>query len=74
MGAFLAGFKSGFGSFSKTVTIIINTALLLAVYLLGVGLTSVAAKLVGKRFFGTSPKATYWHPTAKRKEEYYRQF
>jgi len=77
---FLSGLKYGQKNFGETISIIINTLLLTVVYFLGVGLTSVFSKLVGKRFLDMKidkKKNSYWEELnleKKEMEEYYRQF
>jgi hypothetical protein len=78
MKQFLNGFKKGFQNFGHTISIIINSVLLLVVYLIGIGLTSLFAKIVGKHFiemkFG---KNSYWSDLNIKKrplKEHYRQF
>jgi len=75
---FFRGFKKGMASFGQSISLLINTILLAFVYLLGVGFTSIVAKIVGKRFLDTKlKKGTYWSDLNLKKkpiEEYYRQF
>ena len=76
---FFRGFRKGMGYFGHNIAIIINTILLSLVYFLGVGLTSIFAKLSGKHFLETKlgKKSTYWSDLNLKKkpmEEYYRQF
>lgn len=76
---FLKGFKKGMHNFGQTIVIVINTVLLTIVYFIGIGLTSIIAKLVGKHFLDISNKdrKTHWSDLNLRKksiEEYYRQF
>ena len=62
------------GSF---ITSIINFVLLLVVYLIGVGLTAIIAKVVGKHFLDLSFKGkTKWmdKKSIKGEEQYYRMF
>lgn len=64
-------FKNGFRYFGKTIEKLVNSVLLLAVYLIGIGLTSVLAKIVGKRFLDTkisSDRKSYWIPTEKKEK------
>jgi len=72
------GFRRGMKSFSNNISIIINFALLSMVYLIGVGLTSITAKLFGKHFLDMKKKKdSYWHNLNLKNneiEEYYRQF
>ena len=64
--------------FGQNVALIINTALLSFAYVFGVGLTSIVAKITGKRFLDMKQgKESYWKPLNLKKksmEEYYRQF
>ena len=75
---FWKGFCSGFKNFSHNITIIINSSLLSIVYLMGVGFTSIFAKLFGKHFLDTKKdKESYWSDLnlkKKKMEEYLRQF
>ena len=47
---FVKGFKLGFKNFGHNVTKIVNFILLVPVYFIGVGLTSIIAKLSKKKF------------------------
>ncbi len=77
---FLAGFKKGFSSFGYNISIIINSILLSIVYFIGVGLTSILAKLAGKHFLDVKKslkRDSYWSNLNLRKKGikgYYRQF
>lgn len=86
---FFKGFKKGAAIFGECITALINSALLTAVYAFGVGITSILAKVSGKRFLDRHPdkkKTTYWSDWAgtgmqangnngnKTKDTYYRQF
>jgi hypothetical protein len=77
---FFKGFKEGMDSFGQTIAIIINSFLLTIVYIFGVGITSIIAKLSGKHFLETKvskKQDSYWsdHNLKKKPiEEYYRQF
>ena len=78
--AFIKGFKKGMHDFGQNVAVIVNSILLLIVYFIGVGVTSIVAKIKGKKFFETKisrSKKSYWSDlTLKKKplEKYYRQF
>jgi hypothetical protein len=80
MNGFFEGFKDGMKSFGENIAIIINTVLLFLVYVLGVGITSIIAKIMGKRFLHTKiskRRDSYWAKLdlkKRSKEEYYRQF
>jgi hypothetical protein len=77
---FFTGFKKGQKGFGESISSIINSVLLGIVYVLGVGLTSIFAKIFGKRFLEKkidSQKKSYWQELnlgRKPKEEYLRQF
>ena len=77
---FIKGFKEGMKLFGDRIAIIVNSGLLLIVYIVGIGLTSIASRLVGKRFLEkklSKNKESYWDDLNLKKkpvEEYYRQF
>ena len=77
---FFKGFKEGIKLFGEHISIIINSVLLSFVYLIGVGLTSIFAKVFAKHFLELKPNTktdTYWQDlnlTKKPLKEYYRQF
>lgn len=77
---FFKGFQKGLKNFGHNITVIINSTLLSVVYLIGIGITSIVAKLFGKRFLDVGApkkKGTYWSDLNLKKkpiEEYYRQF
>jgi len=77
---FLKGFKKGMHSFGSIIAGIINAVLLLSVYMLGVGLTSLVARLLKKKFLDIrieKDRSTYWSDLNLKKEDmenYYRQF
>jgi len=75
---FIKGFKKGMGNFGQNIAIIINTLLLSFVYFVGVGPTSIVAKIVGKHFLEIKlSKSSYWSDLNLKKksiEDYYRQF
>ena len=77
---FLIGCRDGTREFGHNISLIINSALLLIVYLAGVGLTSIFAKLFGKHFLDmklSKKRASYWSDLNLKKkpiDEYYRQF
>ncbi len=77
--------KGGFERFSEfvkpftdKVNLVVNTVLLSIVYFIGVGFTSVSAKLVGKKFLKLEKENTnsYWIDKEQNnsKESYFRQF
>ena len=77
---FFSGFKKGFLNFGHNIGLIVNAILLSFVYIVGVGLTAIAARLVGKKFFETKlekDSETYWNELNIKKretEKYYKQF
>lgn len=77
---FFSGFKKGFLSFGQNIGLIVNAILLSLVYIIGVGLTSIAAKISGKKFMQIKlekEKETYWNELNIKKrgmEKYYKQF
>lgn len=77
---FIKGFKEGQKLFGDTIGIIVNSILLSIVYFVGVGFTSLVAKIFKKRFLDvkrSDKDKTYWsdlHLRKKNKGEYYRQF
>lgn len=73
------GFKEGIKDFGENITIIVNSLLLGLVYLIGVGITSLFARITKKRFLDTkiSNEKSYWKDLNLKKERlknYYRQF
>ncbi|MBS3126403.1 hypothetical protein J4453_03125 [Candidatus Woesearchaeota archaeon] len=75
---FFKGFKKGVKMFGQNIGVIVNTALLAIVYIIGVGITSIIAKLFRKHFLDLkhSPHS-YWSDLNLKKKpmkDYYRQF
>ncbi len=61
---------------TKITSKIVNSIFLLIVYIIGVGLTSIASKIIGKSFLDTKlskTKKTYWS-SHKASKNHYRQF
>ena len=76
---FFSGFKNGFSLFGHNISLIVNSALLFIVYIIGVGITSIIAKIFGKHFLKIKEKEknSYWEYLGlgkKDTDEYYRQF
>lgn len=74
---FLAGLKDGFRNFSHSVTDAVNFILLFFVYFIGVGMVSVASKVLGKHYLDLKKNGSSWvqRKLGKRPiEEYYRLF
>ena len=77
---FFTGFKQGMNGFGRCITVIVNSILLSLVYIIGVGLTAIAARIHGKKFLHVAPDPqakTYWEDLNLKKrpiKEHYRQF
>jgi len=77
--SFLKGFLAGMRGFGRSISMVINVILLSVVYFLGVGMTSLVAKLTGKRFLDLREfrKESYWLDLETKKKsinDYYKQF
>jgi hypothetical protein len=75
--ASLKEFWNGFKRFGENIALIVNSILLFFVYLLGIGLTFLLAKIMKKKFLETEQKNSYWtslNLSKKDEEYYYRQF
>jgi hypothetical protein len=77
---FFEGFKEGCDLFAGNIRVIINTILISIVYIFGIGITSILAKIAGRHFLDmklSTKRETYWSELGlKRKpvDEYYKQF
>jgi len=77
---FWSGFHQGTKEFGSYITTLVNTILLSSVYLLGIGVTAIVAKIKKKNFLALKPasdKKSYWvdlNLKKEQKEKYYRQF
>ena len=77
---FLKGLKKGFKKFGENTAVIVNFILLSLVYFVGVGITSLFAKIFNKHFLELKidkSKDSYWEElnlTKEGIEKYYRQF
>ncbi len=77
---FIKGFKAGQKSFGETIAVLVNSILLSFVYFIGVGGTSILAKIFGKHFLDlkiNKQAQTYWQDLnleLKDKGDYYKQF
>ena len=78
MKIFLKGVIAGFKKFGDGIVNIVNFILLIPVYFIGVGLTSIIAKLLGKHFLNLKKRGkTNWtkhYLTTGDVESYYRMF
>ena len=67
---FIDDLKEGQKLFGETLAIIVNSALLSLVYLVGIGLTSIIAKIFGKKFLDLNfEKKSYWEDLNLGKKE-----
>jgi len=69
---FFKGFYAGFKSFGLTISTIVNFVLLMIVYFIGVGLTSLLGKTFKKRFLYLKKedrKKSYWIKVNKKKQK-----
>ncbi len=77
---FFRGLTKGFTSFGKNINLLFISGLLSITYLVGVGATSLYAKITGKRFLdlgNTGEASSNWtRPNAAQDTEdnYYRQY
>lgn len=74
---FLKSFVRGFQAFGMHVTTVVNFVLLLIVYFVGIGLTSLFGKAARKRFMELNPQSeTYWTELklSYKKEDYKKMF
>ncbi len=77
---FLSGFKEGMKLFGENIALLINSFLLLIVYIFGVGFVFLLAKIFGKKFLETkieSKARTYWKEINlknKKISDYLKQF
>lgn len=78
MNEFIEGLRTGIKRFGEYVSTIINAVLLFIVYIIGVGITSMGAKIFRKHFLDKEMSNTsYWSTLDVKKEHmerYYRQF
>lgn len=78
--ALLKGIKAGMADFGSAINTLVTSIVLVAVYLVGVGITSMLAKAFSKKFLSTTidpTAATYWRarpPASNDINDYYRQF
>lgn len=77
---FVSGFKRGQKKFGDSIAAIVNTVLLTVVYVIGVGFTTLFAKIARKEFLEmktSESTKSYWTELnlgTRKKEDYYRQF
>ena len=80
MNSFIKGFKIGFNFFKENISIIINSILLSIIYIIGIGLSFLIAKILRKGFLDTKidkNKNSYWlnlNLGKKKEDYYYKQF
>ncbi len=78
---FFKGFYAGMKKFGSNIVNIINFVLLIPVYIIGIGLSAIIAKIMGKKFLNMKKFdkkiKTYWLDKEKKKsnlEDSYKQF
>lgn len=77
---FFKNFKDGMSKFGENITLLVNSCLLLIVYVIGIGATSIVAKLCNKQFLKnkiSTKRTTYWselNSKTKSIESYYKLF
>ena len=80
MNKFLKGMKEGNKMFGENIAGIVNTTLLIIVYFVAVGPTSLVAKIFGKNFLDLKKNEkiiSYWKDidsSSIKINDYYRQF
>lgn len=74
------GMREGMMYFGERTSAVVNTALLTAVYCFGVGIMSILARVMGKKFLDLRThvsRVSYWveiHEVPEKIGRYYRQF
>ncbi|MBD3155411.1 MAG: hypothetical protein GF368_02025 [Candidatus Aenigmarchaeota archaeon] len=67
--SFLKGFGKGFKKFGEGVSNVVNFVLLTFVYFIGIGITSLFAKIFGKKFLDMKEgEKSYWKNKEGEKE------
>ena len=78
--SFFKGIRKGMERFGLDIATLVNTIFLIPVYFIGVGFTSMLARITGKRFLelklNKKMKSYYNNLNIKKRplDEYYRQF
>lgn len=78
--AVLKNWGKGMRTFGKDLGAVINSAILLIMYVFGIGITSVVAKVLKKKFLKLKPtksELSYWVDLDVKKQdpdEFYKQF
>ncbi len=67
---FLKGVTSGFKLFGHHISSGINCILLIPAYLIGIGATSLIAKLIGKHFLRAKDTSSTWVKREEGKKSY----
>ena len=73
----MAGIIAGMNYFGETISVVINTVLLLFAYVVGVGMSFLSIRLTKKQPLDLNiRKKSYWSKLNLKKsiDEYYRQF
>ena len=67
-------FHHGLKEFSKSISTLVNSILLSIVYIIGVGITSLANKRIRKELLELKPKEKSYWSEFKQSNKHYRQF
>lgn len=77
---FFKFFGKGMRYFGEAMSALVNSVLLFVIYFLGIGFTSLVAKISKKKFLELKPDknlSSYWgelNTCGEKREEFYRQF
>ncbi|MFH1770958.1 MAG: hypothetical protein ABH828_05390 [archaeon] len=77
---FIKGIQKGIEYFGHNISLIVSSVLLFIVYIVGIGITSIFAKIVSKHFLElktSKKKKSYWVNLDLKKgekDDYYRLF
>lgn len=77
MKKFISDLKEGMTIFGSFISTLINSILLIIVYLFGIGITAIIAKTIGKSFLQkVIGGESYWQELdlSEDKDSFYRQF
>lgn len=79
MRIFIRGFKKGFSAHGKNLALLVSSLMLSFVYVFGIGMTAMFAKITKKKLIDVGPgkKKSYWAKirlSTERLDNYYKQF
>jgi hypothetical protein len=67
--SFFGGFKLGFTSFGHRVNSVVTAAVLVMVYVIGIGFTTLLGRIAGKKFMDMNPGGESYWTDVEQKEE-----